>query len=315
MTADISRTIAASVPIILLIGLGYIVRLTRVLSEGAIEELKGFIVRVALPAVLFRAFLTVELTAGYLGIFVMMPVVLVSLLLLGFLVERPLGGMRSTPFLLTGFEFGMLGISLFGTAYGMDQVGIISVVGLPHELFIWFVYVTVMSARYGAGGTIRETVRSFLRSPIIIAIASGAILNVLGLGPAITASIITRPILRAMELLGGVIAPLILVVIGYGMRIAPDRVRGALPTVLVRYAVILTLLFFAVRPLVEGVMGLPRIVSHAVATFLLLPPPYIVPLYVPGDRPRDLAYANNVLSVYTLLSITSFLVYFWLNPV
>lgn len=315
MTTDISRTIAASVPIILLIGLGYIVRRAAVLSEKTIEELKGFIVRVALPAVLFRAFLTVELTTGYLGVFVMMPVVLVALLFLGFLVEKPLGGEQSTPFLMTGFEFGMLGISLFGTAYGMDRVGIISVVGLPHELFIWFVYVTVMSARYGAGGTIGETVRSFFRSSIIIAIASGAILNVLGLGTVVADSIVARPLLRAMELLGGVIVPLILIVIGYGMRIAPDRVRNALPTVLVRYVVILGLVVFAVRPLVEGIMGLPRIVSHAVATFLLLPPPYIVPLYVPGDRSRDLAYANNVLSVYTLLSITSFLVYFWLNPV
>lgn len=315
MSTEIARTISASVPIVLLIALGYVVRRVHILSDGAIDEIKTFIVRVALPAVLFRAFLTVDLDAGYLGIFVMMPIILVVMLLMGYLVERPMRGESSTPFLMTGFEFGMLGISLFGTAYGMDRVGIISVVGLPHELFIWFVFVTLMSARYDGSGSITAALRSFLRSPIILAIAAGAILNLAGVGPFVRTSIVTRPILRAMELLGGIVAPLILVVIGSGMRISLTGVRRALPIVLVRFALILVLVLLVVRPVVEGLMGLDRIVTHAVVTFLLLPPPFIVPLYIPTDRTSDLAYANNVLSVYTLLSISSFLVYFWFNPV
>lgn len=314
MSTEIARTIAASVPIVLLIALGYLVRYTRVLSELGVGEIKSFIVRIALPAVLFRAFLTVELSAGYLGIFVMMPVVLVVLLLIGYAAQRPLRGKRSAPFLMTGFEFGMLGISLFGTAYGMDSIGVISVVGLPHELFIWFVFVTLISARYGGRRSIGSTLVSFVRSPIIIAIAAGSILNLAGLEPLLSGSLAVRPILRAMELLGAVIAPLILVVIGFGMRFSPIAVRDALPTVLLRFSLILIVVVFVVRPLVEDMMGLGRIVTHAVATFLLLPPPYIVPLYVPGDETEDLIYANNVLSVYTLLSISSFLVYFWLNP-
>ncbi len=47
---------------------------------------------------------------------------------------------------------------------------------------------------------------------------------------------------------------------------------------------------------------------------MILPPPFIVPLYVPSDRREDLAYSNNVLSLYTICSIAGFLVYFAMNP-
>ena len=314
MTNDIAHTIAASVPIILLIALGLLLRRIRLLTDVGVGEIKALIVRVALPALFFSAFLTVDLDVGYLGVVVLITLVLATLLALGYLCERPLGGERATPFLMTGFEFGMLGISLFGTAYGMEHVGVISVVGLPHELFIWFVFVTLLQARYGGRQGIGATIGSFVRSPIIIAIVAGALLNLAGVGAVLTTSIVVRPVLRAMELLGALIAPLILIVIGYGVRLSRVGFTRALPVVLVRFTVVLVLAPTVVPWAIERVMGLERIVTHAVVTFMFLPPPFIVPLYIPAERSDDLAFANNVLSLSTLISIAAFLVYFWFNP-
>ena len=48
------------------------------------------------------------------------------------------------PFLMTGFEYGMLGVSLFGSAYGLENIGYIAVADLGHELFIWFVFLALL---------------------------------------------------------------------------------------------------------------------------------------------------------------------------
>jgi hypothetical protein len=50
-------------------------------------------------------------------------------------------------------------------------------------------------------------------------------------------------------------------------------------------------------------------------TLLILPPPFIIPLYMKPDLPDEKRYVNNVLTVYTLVTILLFSVYFALNPI
>lgn len=309
MTQQLVATLSISLPIILLILLGRVLRRVRVIGEAGIADIKSLIVNAALPSVLFVAFLTIDFESRYLGLFIFMPIVLFGLLALGYLLGRLPGWRAPAPFLMTGFEFGMLGISLFGTAYGMDQVGVISVVGLPHELFIWFVFVTLIRVRYGQAGSVGETLRSFAGSPIIIAIVAGTALNIMGATNWLLETPGTAAVISGLELLGGIIAPLILIVIGYGTRLNPRGVLEAAPLVLVRMAVVITLGLTVVPAVVEGMLGLPVLFTHAVVTFLVLPPPFIVPLYVPQDRHEDQAYSNNVLSLATVASIAAFLIY------
>jgi predicted permease len=314
MSSQIAHTITTSVPIVLLIAVGALVRRAGIVSQQGIEEIKALLVNVALPSVLFVAFLTIEFEGRYIGIFVFMPVVLFLLLGLGYACALLPGAPRPVPYLMTGFEFGMLGISLFGTAYGMNQVGVISVVGLTHELFIWFVFVTLLRAAYGMGGTMGETVKSFLTSPVIVAILVGTALNLAGLGGWFTTAVAPAALIGALEMLGSIVGPLILLVIGYGMRLTVRGVTQASPLVLLRLAVVAAIGIGVAPWVVEDLLQLPPIFTHAVFTFLILPPPFIVPLYIPADRSDDLAYSNNVLSVYTLFSIVVFLLYFAVNP-
>jgi predicted permease len=314
MSTTLAATISTAVPVILLILLGVLLRVTALLSDAGVEEIKALIVKVALPAVLFSAFLTIEFDARFLGLFVFVPIVLFLLLVGGYLLGR-LPGMRApVPFLMTGFEFGMLGISLFGTAYGMEQVGAISVVGLPHELFIWFLFVTLLRIRYGTSGSLAATARSFITSPVIVAIIAGTALNLLGAADWITTAVAPSAIMRAATMLGSIIGPLILIVIGHGTRLTLQGIADAAPVTALRFLIVGAIGLFVVPPVVEGILGLPRIFSHALFTFLILPPPFIIPLYIPSDRQDDLAYVNNVLSLSTVLSVAAFLVYFALSP-
>lgn len=302
-------TIATSLPIVLLIGIGSIIRRTGLISAQGVEDFKKLIVNVALPAVLFVTFLSIEFDRRYIGLFVFVPIVLFLLLGLGYGYKRYVQRIDSAPFLMTGFEFGMLGIGLFGTAFGMDQIGTISVVGLPHELFIWFVYVTLLRTQYGGRVSVGATVRSFISSPVIVGIVLGTLLNALGLGGRLGSSAAGSALLETLGMLGNIVGPLILLIIGYGMRISWREVRPVLPIVAVRFVVVLGIGALVAPYVVETILGLPRIFTFAVFTFFILPPPFIVPLFTPSDRTDELVYSNNVLSVYTLASITTFLVF------
>jgi len=52
----------------------------------------------------------------------------------------------------------------------------------------------------------------------------------------------------------------------------------------------------------------------ALFTLLVLPPPFIVPLYMKEGLPDERRTINNVLTLYTVVSIAIFTVYFVLNP-
>ncbi|MCG8480874.1 MAG: hypothetical protein MI724_17405, partial [Spirochaetales bacterium] len=305
----ISEPVSATAPIVLLILSGVAIRRLGLLTDRGVEEIKTLIVRVALPAVLFVAFLSLEFDSRYRGLFVLLPVLLVLLLAVGHGLSRLFSPSGPVPFLMTGFEFGMLGIGLFTTAYGMDRVGVIAVLGLPHEIFIWFVFVTLLRMRYGNGDSLAATARSFVTSPVIVAIVAGATLNIIGVGPWFVTSVVPAGFVRALEMLGGLVGPLVLIVIGYGTRIAWKSVSHALPLVITRFVTVSAIGLFAAPPVIEGFLGLERIFTHAVFTFLILPPPFIVPLYIPSDRREEVTYVNGVLSLYTVVSIAAFVIY------
>lgn len=302
------ETASTALPILVLIVLGAVLRSAGVVTSAGIDQVKLLIVRVALPAVLFSSFLSIEISVAYLGLFVLVPAICFLLLGLGYLFRRTPLGRRYAPYLMTGFEFGMLGITLFGTAFGMERVGVIGVIGVAHELFIWFFYVTLMDAERGASHGLAATARSFVRSPVIVAIVVGIALNLLGVGPWFQSALVPRSFLRAMELLGGIIIPLILIVVGFGLRIDRTALRAALPTVAVRAALI-GVLAALVAPWIVRVLSLAPIFEYALVTFLVLPPPFIVPLYMATDDATEVAYVNTVLSLYTVVSVAAFLLY------
>jgi predicted permease len=117
-------------PILFLISLGYWIRRKNFLTASAIDELRKVVVNLALPAVIFVSFLNVELKPSYFIIFAATFFLCILLFLLGQLLRKQLGVRYSYfPYLVTGFEYGMLALSLFGAAYGLENIGYIAITG------------------------------------------------------------------------------------------------------------------------------------------------------------------------------------------
>ncbi|NWG16310.1 MAG: permease [Chloroflexi bacterium] len=303
-------------PIFLLIGLGYWIRRSRFLTENTVEDLRKIVVNLAMPSVLFISFLQIELQTAYLVVFVMIFVLCVGLYGLGHLLK---GWLRIEhpyfPFLMTGFEYGMLGVSLFGGAYGLEQIGYIAVVDLGHELFIWFVFLALLLMKRDGLQNPGQLVRTFFTSPVIIAVISGIVLNLLGAQAFLDEAPVAGALMSTVRFLSSLTIPLILIIVGYGIKFDRQGMRETLLVAGVRLALLIPLALILNAVVIRGLLKLESPFEAALFTLLVLPPPFIVPLYMKAGMPEERQYVNNTLMVHTVFSLAVFTLYFISNPV
>jgi predicted permease len=299
-------------PIPLLIFLGYWTRRKNFLTETGIEELRKLVVNLALPAVLFVSFLNVELKAAYFVIFGFTFSLCVLLFLLGKWLRKQWNIQYDYfPYLTTGFEYGMLGISLFGAAYGIEKIGYIAVVDLGHEIFIWFVFLPLLLIKRDGAQNPKEIVKSFLSAPVVIAILAGILFNILGGQDWLYQLPVTGALIAAFEFLGHLTVPLILIIVGYGIKIDRTGLKDAITVVIIRLGILIPLALILNIFLIRGLLQLEPLFEIALFTLLVLPPPFIIPLYTRSDLDtEEKQYINNVLTLHTIISVTIFIVYF-----
>jgi malate permease and related proteins len=300
---------ARVLPVILLVGLGAVVRRLGLLAPATITDMRRFVLALTLPSALFLTFLRVELQAEYLPIVVLVFAACVAMLLAGGMLGR-LAGVRSpmTAPLLTGFEAGMVGYAIYGGVFGQENLYRFAIVDLGQVIFVFFVLATVLTRRAtGRTPSLRTSAAAFLRTPVILAILAGVAGNAVGLGEALDASPLTASVLRAMELLGATTTPLIAIVIGYGMGLRPGSLGWPLRTVAVRLPawIALGLAFNAV--VIEGLLDLEPLFAAAVMTMAVLPPPFVIPLYMRADAADgERAYVTDTLAVATVATLITF---------
>lgn len=299
-----------ALPIFLLIGLGILLRRTGLLRTDAVDALKMLVVRAVLPAVLFPSFLDMELRPDFAWVFVLVFALCVGGWFAGRIITRALGiRRRYAPFLMTGYEYGMLGISLFAGAYGLSAVGVIAVTALGHEIFIWFVFFTLLMIERDGKAGVGATVRGFLLNPVIVAILGGIALNLLGVHTATLQPLpVVGAFMRALGFLAPLTVPLILIVVGHGMIVERDGLSEALKVTLARLVLQGVAAWVAAVGVLGGLLGLDLRYQVALATLMILPPPFIVPLFMPNDAEAtaERPLIMQVLTVHTLASLVVF---------
>jgi predicted permease len=302
-------------PILLLLLLGYWFRRTKFLSESIVEGLRQLVVNVALPAVLFLSFLNIDLQLSFVVLSVIVFSINVGLYLVGrFLGPRLAPAHPYFPFLMTGFEYGMLAISLFGSAYGLAQIGIIAVVDLGHELFIWFVFLPLLLARRDGTQRPGELLRSFIKSPVVVAIIAALVLNIAGLRNALFDWPVTGGIMATLDFLAALVIPLILLTVGYGIKLDRAGFGVAARVVLIRLALIMPTLLLLNYLLVRGMLRLGTPYEVAIVTLFIAPPPFIIPLFMDQSMLEERRFVNNVLTLHTVVTIVIFVIFFVFNP-
>lgn len=303
--------IVSLLPIFLLIGLGGIIRKIDLLSAEAINGLKTIIIKIALPGVLFLAFAKAEPNLDNLTVVILVFAYCVALYLIGGLLHRFLPKWFPDSYTngyFTGFEFGMIGIGLFTAIWGMEQLPIIAVIAFGHEVFIWFVYVPILERRKHGKSSFLATLKNFIKTPTIMGILLGILFSAFNLYDYFSEFIVGKAVLGSLNLLGNTIAPLILIVIGYSITFKRLPVRKTIRLLLTRWVVVLGLGYGVI--LLIGLINadISDFFIKAFFAFILLPPPYILPLFIKEDCEEEIGYFSELLIYYTILSFVGYII-------
>ena len=288
-----------ALPVFAALFLGVLCRKRAILDRGGVDALKRVAVDICLPAVLFSAFASAEYSAKSILIPLAVFVLCVAALLLGYLAKRLCGEKSSLmPFLMTGFEAGMLGYGLFALLYPGESNAAFAIVDLGQVLFVFTLYKGLLYGKSGA----RELVRQTLRSPVIWAILAGIVFGASGLY-AWLGSIGVASVLDALtDFISAPTSCIILITIGFDLTLAKTPWKRVLKYTGIR-VVIMALIYAAAvlinRSLLGGAMH-----EGALLLLIILPAPYVLPIFAEVEEERaDIA---STLSVMTLLSLLLF---------
>ncbi len=300
MTDIISRFI----PVFLIIFIGTLLRQRHILSDTISEALKQLIIKVGLPAIFFASFLTIDLQARYLLLFAGTFITCLLLFAAGSMLRKlQIVHYPLSPFFFTGFEFGMVGVALFSSLFGGDNLHYLLLLGLGHEFFIWFLYAPLLGARNQGQVRLIPVLKSFISSPIIIAILSALLLNVTGWYTEVADLFWVRGVIATAKSVGAITTPLILLVIGYHLTLKPTDWRRGLQFLGTRLLLVTVFGtgFYLLTDLL--IMDLGTMMRYAFITFFLLPPPFIIPVYIPKQHERESMFYTNLLVLYTIVTL------------
>jgi len=290
-------------PLLVSLGIGYFSRKRALFSPEAIEGMKTFAVKFALPAMLFGVFFTAEYTPRVLLFAATMFTLGFVGLGLGFLI----GGLfkNRSPmlrYMTAGWEVGMLGYALFTLLYGTENLHYMALIDFGQVLFVFTVFVLALSVR--AGRTFGSSMRMLLTNPIPWAMVAGAILSILGVSRALEPSGVTELITTVFNFIAAPLSCLILIVVGYGIEFSKKNFATAAISAVMR-TLVCAVLCIAALLIFGAVTPLPEPMRWAVVIIFLTPAPYILTMYTLNEQ--ESADVSMSLSLQTMVTVVAFI--------
>jgi predicted permease len=194
--------------------------------------------------------------------------------------------------------------------YGLENMGVFARLGIGHEFFFWMFFLTFLDRDFGGRKKFRSTLLSLAKSPGVIAIVAGIALSLFRVGPHVEGSEILRGIRGALQALASLASPLVLLSVGYGIRFQKGQLKKAFAFTGLRIASTLSLGFLLKTQLVDRLYPRTPLMDHGFFLLFVLPPIFSLSLFIsPHSNSDEIALANNVIVLYTLYTLTSFIAY------
>ena len=310
----------AALPIFALILLGWVCGHRRILPQGATDSLNGFVVWLALPAVLFQAMATItRAEIGQPGFFIAMVGGIVGTFGLAFLLDRR----QPRTLVDTSIEglgacyanAGFMGLPLCLAVFGPEGLppAVLAMLLTACVLFACTIAMIELGLQQGSSPwrTLGRVAWQLARNPLVAAPA-------LGLAWSVTGLALPLPVLRFTTLLGASASPCALVTIG--LFLARPQATQARPGLAdPRTTWRLVGLKLLVQPAITGVLALlvfrmPPLWAHAAVLLSALPigtgPFMLAKLYEreAGTMSRAILF-STLLSVLTVSGLVA-----WMGP-
>lgn len=288
-------------PIFLFLFIGIILRLSNKIRRESIKDIKFIVANITLPALLFKGFLEVTFGIDFIYIILIMFCLPIVMLGVGHLSNKVLRiNSNYFPYTLAGFENGMLGYALFLTIFGSENLPVMATVDLGQGLFVFIILLPIMKREINGEKGVKNLLKSLVSSPVIIAIFLGLLLGFFNPLAGNNSIIIAGG--KFIELLGNLTMPLIMISIGYEISFKKSGLRKALTTVLFRN-VLLIISGLLINNFIVSALHLPKIYEYAILLMFIMPPPFIISIFMDQDDIENLSYVTNTLSISTILSL------------
>lgn len=286
-------------PVFAALFIGALCRKRDILNRGGVDALRKLAVDITLPAVLFSAFATADYSPRNMLIPLLTFSLCVVALLLGIILNKLLKcGSSLMPYLMTGFEAGMLGYGLFALLYPGQSTSSFAIIDLGQVLFVFTLYKGLLMGK----GSAKELANQAFSSPVVWAIIAGMLFGITGLYSALEPSGIASVIDKLAEFIAAPTSCLILISIGYDLEFKETPWKKVLSYTGMRItimALILALAIFINRHILGGIIH-----EGALVLMMILPAPYVLPIFTDAELERsDIA---STLSLMTLLSLVLF---------
>jgi hypothetical protein len=290
-------------PLLIALGLGFYTRKKNILSPEAIEGMKTFVVKFALPAMLFGLFFTAEFESSLL-VFSATTFVLGYLGLgFGILVAKPF--VKRSPMLQymnVGWEVGLLGYALFALLFGAENLRYMALMDFGQVLFVFSGFFTLLYARNGQG--LKESFKSLLKNPIPWSMLLGVAFAASGASKALEPSGIASLIVSICSFLSAPLSCLIFIVVGYGIEFNKKNIGTAVVSAILR-TFVCSILCLVSLFVVGKFLVLSEAMRWAVIMFYLSPAPYVLTIFALNDQER--ADISMSLTMQTIVSISAFI--------
>lgn len=296
------ETLLSVFPVLLLFLVGFSLQKISFFSSRSIGEMKKLVSNLALPALLFQAFVSIEVEAKYLILVALVFATCAIMVILGKLIAKP-AKIESPYFslMMGGFEMGMLGYALFLGLYGEQHLGKIALVDLGQVVFVFFVLMALLIRERGDSGSASALLKQFVTSPVLLAILAGLIAS--GLKQYVEVGPFLASLGEFIDMLSRLTVPLIAITIGYGISFQKEGLALSLKTIVVRKIMALVFVLLLNTLIVDKLLGMAPMYRYAMMVMFLTPPPFVISIFMKQDDKKNMDYVSNTLSLDTVVSV------------
>ena len=297
-------------PVLSLFVLGHILQRIHFFREETVQEVKKLVVSIALPCLLFLAFSQLQVQFKFLLIVLIVFGVCGLMILLGKFLSRPLG--IQTPYfslMFGGFETGMLGYAIFLSVYGIEHIDKIAIIDLGQVLFVFFVLMALLISQRDGTQDFGQLGKMFMSSPVIIAIFLGLLVSLLKMALGdFTEQRFYVYIVELATVLGNMTVPAICLSIGYELKLDLNTLSLSLKTIVVRTLLLLGFALAINKLIFAQLLQLDVMYEYALLTMFILPPPFVIAVFMDENDRENQQYVVNTLSLSTVISLLVFVV-------
>lgn len=290
-------------PVLAMIILGILCRKWKLLDQSGVNNMKTLVTNIMLPVAIFHALATAEYS-GKIGILVLIMFVMLLISFgAGFWMKRFMDEpyKKYLPFLICIYEGGMMAYPLYTSLCGSENLSQIAVLDIAGLLFGFSVYMGMLGqTENGEKINAKSLFYSALRTPAFIGTVLGIIAGLTRMITRLLDSPFGNCYLSVENILTTAITPIILIVVGYSMELAPELISPCLKTILLRIllqAVMIAGVLMAVKYLVVG----SRLLNLAVITYMSSPATFSMQTFL--RKKESSAYASTTNSLYCVVSI------------